>query len=164
LEGVPYADQVQMILDAFDGARATLRGIVFDDIILFRDDLVTMNEAASALDKKAATFYWAFWVASSFAIVLAVLCFFMMIGVILAWCHSIPIVFYRCRVLVMVPLFMLLVSVSWIFSMVFVIGSMALADTCIESPDQNVLFLIDNLEGKISSIVKSFLVFYVTGK
>jgi hypothetical protein len=64
----------------------------------------------------------------------------------------------------MVPLFMLLVSVSWIFSMVFVIGSMALADTCIESPDQNVLFLIDNLEGKISSIVKSFLVFYVTGK
>jgi hypothetical protein len=164
LEGVPYADEVQIILDAFDGTRARLRGLFFDDIIRLREDLVTLNEAASDLDKKAATFNWAFWVAAAFAIMLAVLCSIMMIGVVLAWCHSIPTVFYCCRMLVMVPLYTLLVSVAWIFSMVFVIGSMALADTCIDSPDQKVLYLIDKLKGEISSVVASLLVFYVTGK
>jgi hypothetical protein len=164
LEGVPYADEVQIILDTFDDGRARVRGLLFDEIILFREDLVTMNEAASDLDKKASAFYWAFWVAAAFTIMLAVLCFIMMIGVVFAWCHSIPTVFYFCRIVVMVPLFMLLVSVAWIFSMVFVIGSIALADTCIDSPDKKVLFLIDNLKGKISSIIASFLVFYVTGE
>lgn len=159
LEGIPYSEEIQIVIDAL----YDLQGFAFTEVLKFRDDLVSMLEAAEEMDQKASTFNWAFYVSASFAIALAILCLIMMIGVVMAWVHRLPRIFYRFRTIVIVPLFMLLVLVSWIFSMVFVIGSMALADTCINSPDEKVLNLIDQLKGDISSIIAEFLIFYISG-
>lgn len=158
-EGIPYSEEIQIVIDAVH----VFQGDAFLEVFNFQEDLVSMLEAAEELDQKASTFNWAFYVAASFAIALAVLCFIMMIGVCLAWAHRLPKIFYCFRSFVIVPLFMLLVFLSWIFSMVFVIGSMALADTCIDSPDEKVLNLIDKLKGDVSSMIAEILIFYVSG-
>jgi hypothetical protein len=88
----------------------------------------------------------------------------MMTGVLLAWVHKLPRVFYCFRTIVIVPSFIFLVLISWVFSMVFVIGSMALADTCVDSPDAIVLNLVNNIRDDISSIIAELLIFYITGK
>jgi hypothetical protein len=158
-QGIPYASEIEKVVDYFDG----VKGLVFEDVVKFRADLVTMAEAADGVDEKAKTFNWAFWVAASFALALALLCFIMMLGVILAWVHKLPRVFHCFRIIVIVPLFMFLVLISWVFSMVFVIGSMTLADTCIDSPDEIILDLLNNIRNDISSIIAEFLIFYISG-
>jgi hypothetical protein len=159
-QGIPYALEIEKVVGYFDG----VRGLVFDEVVKFRADLVTMTEAVDEMDEKAKTFNWAFWVAASFALALAVLCFLMMTGVLLAWVHKLPRVFYCFRTIVIVPSFIFLVLISWVFSMVFVIGSMALADTCVDSPDAIVLNLVNNIRDDISSIIAELLIFYISGK
>jgi hypothetical protein len=158
--GIPFALEIEKVVDYFHG----VKGLVFEDVVKFRADLVAMMEAADGMDEKARTFDWAFWVAASFALALAFLCLLMMIGVILAWVHKLPRVFYCFRTIVIVPSFIFLVLISWVFSMVFVIGSMALADTCIDSPDARIVNLVNNMRGDISSIIAEFLIFYISGK
>jgi hypothetical protein len=159
LEGIPFSEEIQIVIDFLDD----LQGFAFTKVFKFRDGLVSMLEVAEELDQKASTFNWAFYVSASFAIALAVLCLIMMIGVVMAWLRRLPRIFYCFRTIVIVPLFMMLVFVSWIFSMVFVIGSMALADTCINSPDEKVSKLIDQLKDDLSSIIAEFLIFYISG-
>ena len=158
--GIPFESEIEKVVEYFGG----IRTLIFEDVEKFRDDLVTMSDAADEMDEKVQTFNWAFWIAASFSLALAVLCLLVMIGVILAWVHKLPRVFYCFRMIVIVPSFIFLVLISWIFSMVFVIGSMAVADMCINSPDTNMLLLIDKLRSKISSIISEFLVFYISGK
>jgi hypothetical protein len=160
LQDIPYPEDIQTVIDYFDGTK----GLVFDEVIKFRADLVTIQERADNMDQKAATFNWAFWVASALALALAVLCFLMMIGVILAWLDRLPRIFYCFRMLVVVPLFILLGLVAWGFSMVFLIGSLALADTCINSPDGTVLTVVEKYRDQMSSIATDFLIYYITGK
>jgi hypothetical protein len=158
--GIPYALQVEKVVDYFGG----VKGLVFEEVVKFRADLVTMTQYVDDMDGTAKTFNWAFWVAAGFAMALAVLCLLMMIGVILAWVRKLPRLFYCFRMIVIVPSFMFLVLISWIFSMVFVIGSMALADTCIDSPDTMILNLLNNVRDNISSIIAELLIFYISGK
>jgi hypothetical protein len=159
-EGIPFASVIEEVISYFEGTN----GLVFEEITNFRSDLELMLEAADDVEQKAATFNWAFWCAFAFSLILAVLSFVMMIGVILAWYRRTPTVFYYARSFIMVPLFVLMVLCSWIFAMVFVIGSMALADTCVDSPDGIILKVLDNVRDDISSIIADFLIYYISGK
>jgi hypothetical protein len=160
LQDIPYPKEIQTAITYFDGTK----GLGFEEVLKFRADLVIMQEAVNDIDQKATSFNWAFGVASAFAVTLAVLCFFMMIGVILAWLERLPRIFDCFRMFVIVPSFIMLVLVSWVFSMVFVIGSMALADTCINSPDRFVLTVVEKYRAQLTSIVTDFLIYYITGK
>lgn len=162
LDGIPFATAIEEVITYFEGTT----GFVFEEITNFRNDLETMLEAADEMDQKAATFNWAFWCAYAFNLTLAILSFFIMMGVILAWApyRRLANIFYCIRSFFIVPLFIIMVVCSWIFSMVFVIGSMALADTCVDSPDGVVLKVLDNMRDDISSIIADFLIYYVTGK
>ena len=48
--------------------------------------------------------------------------------------------------------------------MVFVIGSIVLADLCVNSPDDKILAILDRIRQKISPIIVESLIFYITGK
>ena len=161
-DGIPFASVIEDVVSYFGGTN----GLAFEEITNFRSDLELMVEVADEMDQKADTFNWAFWCASAFSLTLAILSFVMMIGVVLAWYRRTPTVFYYARSFIMVPLFILMVLCSWIFSMVFVIGSMALADTCVDSPDGIILKVLDDVRERedISSIIVDFLVYYISGK
>jgi hypothetical protein len=160
LNGIPYPVAIRSIITYFDG----IRGLGFDEVIKFRADLIDIQDFADDMDQKASSYNWAFWIAAAFAITLAVLCFLVMVGVVLAWVERLPRVFYCFRMIVIVPLFVFLVLVSWVFAMVFVIGSMALADTCIDSPDGTLLTVLDKHRDQLSSIITKFLIYFISGK
>jgi hypothetical protein len=160
LNGIPHPTVIRSMISYFDG----IKGLAFTEVFKFRADLVKIQDTADDMEQKASTFNWAFWVAAAFAIALAVLCFIMMVGVILAWVDRLARVFHCFRMIVIVPLFIALVVVSWIFAMVFVIGSMAMADSCIDSPDGTVLTIVEKYQAELSSFVTEFLIFYISGK
>jgi len=109
-----------------------------------RSDLIEVADMLGRFNDTAGKFTWAFWLSAAFAILLAILNICIVVGVILAWrgkqernrCGK----FVSCiRSWVVIPLYIFLVIVSWIFSMVFVMGSTVAADWCYNSPDTNVL-------------------------
>jgi hypothetical protein len=163
LEGIPYESVVEEVIQEYVHGTSGLV-VVFEEITNFRADLETMLDTATDMDKKAATFNWAFWCSAAYNLAVAVLSFAIMVGVLLAWYNELPRIFYYFRAIFIVPLFITLVQFSWIFSMVFVIGSMALADTCVDSPDGKILNVLNSLRGDISSIITDFLVYYISGK
>lgn len=62
-----------------------------------------------------------------------------------------------------IPIFVLMVVLSWAFSLVFVIGSIGLADMCYDSPDDNFRLLVTKLQSNFSPIVFRMILFYVSG-
>lgn len=133
-------------------------GMIFDALPSFlsmMDDIATqltstqgdLNETAALINSANAalsSFDWAFWVAAG-AVILLIFCTLIILnGVILAWRKQLhgtkwQRVTSRLRAWFIVPLFVVLLIIGWIFSMVFVIGSAATADFCYDSPNGNVV-------------------------
>jgi hypothetical protein len=163
LEGIPYENEVEEVIQYFHGASE----FVFEDMPSFRADLETMLDVATAIDRKASTFFvWAFWCSVAYSLVLVVVSVAIMFGVLLAWYNELPRLFDYFRSNVIIPLFMVMLVFSWIFFTVFVIGGMALADTCVDSPNGIILNALNNLrrEDHISSVIAEFLIHYISGK
>ena len=117
---------------------------------------------------------WAFIVASSLAGLLLILCLFISYGIIEAWCgcsknrKCVSKVFAILRNWLLLPIFILLVIISWLFSMVFIIGSTASADMCVDSPDERleralVKYGDFSSSDVTESIILAFLLFYIRG-
>jgi len=114
-------------------------------------------------------------IASTFALLLAVLCIIICYGVIEAWfggCKrgNCGVKLFAClRSWLILPLFIFLVIMAWVFSMVFIIGSTASADMCVDSPDTRLEEVLikygDFSEGDLGteSIILRFLLFYIRG-
>jgi hypothetical protein len=108
-----------------------------------------------------------FIVAAVFASLLALLNILISVGVITAWRNPSAArkrSFTRfLRSWVLIPLFGFLVICSWIFSMVFIVGSTMAADTCVDSPDERVQALLEIHGDSIDTVVKQFLLYYIQG-
>jgi hypothetical protein len=114
-----------------------------------KDDLneaaALMNDVNESIDK----FAWAFWVAAAMVLLYAICTLFILNGVVLAWQKKLHGTCWqrttsRIRGFVVVPVFVVLLILGWIFSMVFVIGSAASGDFCYDSPDVNVVGMSSN--------------------
>jgi hypothetical protein len=62
----------------------------------------------------------------------------------------------------LVPLLLLLASLSWILSMVFILMGIGSSDLCYNSPDIPVLNLLELLEDEFGSVMYFFLRYYVS--
>ena len=86
--------------------------------------------------------------ASTFAVLLSVLCVIISYGVIEAWfgCsknRNCLLKLFKClRHWLLLPIFIFLVIVCWIFCTVFIVGSTAAADMCVDSPDDRVAAML----------------------
>jgi hypothetical protein len=116
--------------------------------------------AAETMDDKAKTFNWALWLAFVFSWVLSGLCLWIMVGVA---CRM-PVILKCLQSCILVPSFCLLVVCSFVFSGVFVIGSMALADLCVDSPDPRIMVILNRFRDTLSPILVEFAVFYISRK
>jgi hypothetical protein len=130
-------------LDSFPPFLTTVSE-VYSQLTDTKDDLneaaALMNDVNEYIDK----FTWAFWVAAAMVLLYAVCTLLMLNGVVLAWQKKLHGTCWqrttsRFRGWFVVPLFVVLLILGWIFSMVFVIGSAASGDFCYDSPDENVV-------------------------
>jgi hypothetical protein len=138
--GAACTDVLAQIVDALSQS-----SVVFDSITSVRSDVENIQAMLTYVKSTIVSFNWAFWIAAGAVVLLAVCTLILMNSVVLAWRHRQLSggCWYRWtsrfRGFVVVPIFTFLLVLGWVFSMVFVIGSMASADFCVNSPDANVL-------------------------
>lgn len=148
---------LEQTLQHFSGGQ---RSIVYEEAVNARDDLETLSVTLNDLDNKAANFNWALYCAMIFSLLLSCLCFYIMVGVISKYRPM-----SAClRSWVVFPAFILLVVLSFVFSVIFIIGSMTLADLCIDSPDDRILAILNRFEEELSPVTVDFISFYISRK
>jgi hypothetical protein len=139
---------------------ANTRIDVAEELLDVRASLEEQIAAAEGLSNSGANFDWALYCSIGFSLALALLCLCLMVGA----CFRLPRVVRCFQTWFMVPLFVLLVTLSWAFSMAFVIGSMSLADFCVDSPDEKLLTILENNREGFSEILYAFVVYYISGE
>jgi hypothetical protein len=155
-------DELTTLLEYFDGTFY----LVLDAMTTVEHDL---NEFVRLMDKAETyfpeSFSWVFWVAASCNVLLATICLGVLIAVMLLYFgHPLADKFKWVRSYVMVPTFLLLVVVGWIFCTSFIILSIGATDACIDSPDSIVETVLSNLQTDFQSeTVYKFLLHYIRG-
>lgn len=139
--------------------------LVFGQLSDLKTELNHVLDLTQTMIHAASQFDWAFWVAAGSALALAVLTLLVMLAVLLSCIYprqSFPI--FSCfRTWLVLPLFILFVVLGWVFSMIFVISSMATSDFCINSPDDSVLSILGGIQTQNPSPAYYFLVYYIKG-
>jgi hypothetical protein len=130
---IPFGNEME---DAIIASRTILLGEMEDA----RSDLLQLSSTLQKIDQTIGRYTWAFYVAAGFVILLAIITFFVSLGIIDAWRGKVSGTcmrsFRNClRSWIILPIFIFFVIMCWIFSMVFVIGTVASADVCYGSPD-----------------------------
>ncbi len=167
-EGIPLPDDFQV---AFTFLIGYARNTTLSKLDGVRQDLISLEEDLEKVAQQISSFNWAFAIASAFAVLLLVANIIISHGIIEAWRRETSPQKYKCftkmldmtRHWLMVPVFVFLVVMSWMFSMIFVIGSIAAADLCYGSPDETVLTLLEQDIVPVDGIVQRLLIFYVKG-
>lgn len=154
----PTVSEIQSVI------YSQVQQFMYQQLDPMRSDCEELAKDLTNLNNKFGQFYWAFWVATGFAILLAALSLLIIYGVISAWRQEQK----HCltsfvRGWLIVPLFTFLVVMSWIFSMLFVIGSLSTADACYNSPDQLTLVRVvfaalDRFCSKYLTILTRYLI------
>lgn len=120
------------------------KDLVVEQLVSTRGDLLQVSNILNDVNSSISQFDWAFWVATGCVLLMAVCTLLILNGVILAWQKKLRGTCWQrttscLRGWFIVPLFVVLLILGWVFSMVFVVGSTATADFCYNSPNQNVL-------------------------
>jgi hypothetical protein len=166
----PFEEELTTLFQLLDGTFDLLvDGQAMDTLESDLVELLGMLDKAN--DYYPKHFAWAFWVAAGSSLTLATLCLFIMTGVLLVSTKQhpnddderLPNGFKWIRSWLVVPLFLFLTVVGWIFSMIVIIASIGSADLCIDSPDGPVLSILSQLQDEFVSVVYSYLVYYVQG-
>jgi hypothetical protein len=166
--GVPLSEEFQSV---FEFLIDNGKGIALDKADSLRDDLNELNEELGKVSDQISSFNWAFAVATVFAVLLLIADLVISHGIIVEWRRESAPPKYECcskvlkfaRHWLMVPFFVFLVVMSWIFSMVFILGGIATADLCYGSPDTTVLAILEKDVLPLDSTVRDLLIFYVEG-
>jgi hypothetical protein len=166
---VPYGTELASMVKIFDTTLTT----VLEDIGGVEEDLVNLQDVLNQADlyfPKHGT--WAFWTAAGCSLALGVVALLLTGGMVYIEMgqgqqangreRKLPKVFSCCRSWLLIPLLFLLVSLSWILSMVFILMGIGSSDLCYNSPDIPVLNLLESIEDEFGSIIYPFLRYYVS--
>jgi hypothetical protein len=157
--GIPYGEEVASLLNFLDGTI----DLVFGRLDEIKSDLLQVQEVTDDLSHHAQTFNWAFYVAGGFSMALCIVTMLIMISVSLAWRRQLTPRYICFRSYIVVPSFVVLVLLGWIFSMIFVVATLVTSDLCVDSPDDKILSMLQELKGDFDSVVYNFLVYYIQG-
>lgn len=162
LVGIPYAFNLQLVLNAFAAVGGEDGSFDFGRVDRFKNDLVKLRDVTTNIEDDSDTFDWTLYCAMAFSIAIGAICLIFIISVLWAWCCDIPRCFACIRSWFIMPLFLLLVLCSWVLSMAFVIGSQATADFCNDSPDNNAVAMLNRED--FGLILQQSLNYYILGK
>jgi len=108
-----------------------------DRLYDFADTLNSVSTRASQVEQQISTFNWIFHVAFAFDVVVGLIAVCMIVHILAN--ERLPQSFKRIQRRYLFPLFIVCVSIAFIFAIVFLIVSMALSDTCVNNPSKRIL-------------------------
>eukprot|EP00934_Nitzschia_sp_Nitz4_P000240 Nitzschia sp. Nitz4//scaffold2_size372955//326008//328262//NITZ4_000468-RA/size372955-snap-gene-0.107-mRNA-1//-1//CDS//3329546913//240//frame0 len=131
---------------------------IYEDLGDGKEDLQDFYQFLDRADKSVQSFNWAYRVARMFGISLAVLCAVIVYGVV----RQPPRILYCMSCFVTIPLFCLLVFLCFVFSLVFVVGTITVADLCYGTPDDRILAILHQIESQLKGHMYEFGVYFVS--
>jgi hypothetical protein len=161
IETCDFGDNLQILggddLIRFIQHFGSLKTELYDELARSRTDIENLQAVAEDMESTMASFNWAFQVARIFALLLAVFCVLIIAGVA-SNAYSLV---TTLRHWIAIPIFVALVFLSFFFSVIFVLGSIVLADVCMDSPDTELTILLDRFQSIFSPFLFTSLLFYV---
>ena len=131
----------------------------FKDLVSAKRDLKNFLALTDDLMDQADSFNWALYCAMFGSLILMIICMFIIFGMAFPGSRVV-----KClRKVFLVPTFTVMVIISFCFSMVFVVGSMAVGDLCYDSPDQKIVVILDRFREQLSPIAVEVASFYING-
>jgi len=138
----------------------------------FQDDIQVLLDMFNTIDKHASTFSWAHYIAAAFVAILVVMVVVILVDNTLALAN---IGFFgnRTKPKVWKPIkclthtafsvvFWFMLFLMWLFSTIFVLGSVVSADFCLDSPDPQISTLLQIFgEDSLGSFTYSMLQYYI---
>lgn len=155
--GIPYGASLRSWIHTLHHVHTDLA----DQMRKFHSDLSLsihqVDEWIDSMDRLQTTLNWS----SACVVFLDILCLYILIGVLMAWCkiRSASSIFLWIRSFCLIPVFIFAVFLTWMFSMVFVIGSLTTSDFCFHGPDQVIIDLVGrnpSLSPTFSSLIQHF--------
>ncbi|KAL3907086.1 MAG: hypothetical protein SGARI_003710 [Bacillariaceae sp.] len=151
----PNADEVWNVLEDNQKEIAEAVGSI-------KPDLIELDLLLRDINDQVKRFDWAFWVAGTAVLILALITILQMIAMWLprlspqeldkqSFCGKF--LYYMKHSWFVVPLYILVVVISWVFSTTFIIASMVSADFCYDSPNERMVFLIAYVSNCKSNVV-----------
>ena len=125
-------------------------------------DLESILEITNDIEQTIYEYMWAFQIARIFGLLLGFLSFCILLGVMFH--HRFPRLLRCLQHWLVVPSFCVLVVMTGIFALLFVIGSIATSDFCIDDPDTRIETTIRYFESEISQVSSDYLYFYADRK
>ena len=150
-------DVLQSVLDHFANDEDST---YYQELVDLRGNLQHLVYQTESADDTASSINWALYCAMGFSIALSVICLIMIIGEV----FRLSMVLQKLRSWFVMPIFILAVTCSLLFSSIFVIWSMALADLCVDSPDAALLSIMGKFEDDLSPILVESATFYISRK
>jgi hypothetical protein len=123
-------------------------------------DMVGLLHGANELDESLATLDWVMNLSIFFSVLLAFLCFWMIIGIT----FRLPRILNSLQSRLLFPTFVFLVVISFVFAIGFIFGSIGIADACVDSPDDKILAVLHHYLDQISPIIYEFVLLYLSRK
>ena len=133
-----------------------------NEIKSLHDDLVELSDVTETWQRYFQSFRWAFWVCVGFAIILDLIVLFLLFGVVLAWQQKLSAPFKCARSKVIVPLFILVTFLVWLFATIACVGGVMGADSCFDAPDDKILTILKKNRERFSSIVVGLAEYYLS--
>eukprot|EP00934_Nitzschia_sp_Nitz4_P008585 Nitzschia sp. Nitz4//scaffold211_size37880//865//2887//NITZ4_007697-RA/size37880-augustus-gene-0.57-mRNA-1//-1//CDS//3329541952//8575//frame0 len=146
------------VMEALVEIHGNTKAIISEELVKSREDLVDMLTVINDMGEIGGNFNWAFWCAMAFAMALSLACI-AFIFVVIRPLTKANAGYFNC---LLMPTFVLMVMISWVFSMAFVIGSIGLADLCYDSPDERFMQIVTKLQNEFSPLVYHMIIFYVS--
>ena len=120
------------------------------DMISFNEDLLSAYEMLEDYKSTVSKFDWALSLALFFMILSASVALFLL-GVLVFPRFASSRIVQRIHIYWVFPIFMLSAFLSLIFTCVFLIGSMSMADFCFDGPEENILAMAAEFGGNTQS-------------
>jgi len=157
--GIPLEEK----LDTIEFLVKQLRVAVLNESDNLLSDLLELSGITEDLQRSLQSFQWAFWTSVVFAIFLDLLVVFLLLGVVLAWKQRLTNPFKLARSRYVVPIFIFVTFLVWLFATISCIAAVMGADFCFDAPDHNLIAILGANKDRFSSIVINLSIYYLSG-
>lgn len=163
----PQLSQVLSIIseyiDVVQDNIAQLSQGLYNNVGKLQEDLADTSKQVETLNQQMEKVNIVFVVGLAMAIFQGCLILVMMFGVILAWCEALPKPFRCMQSYLLLPIFLLSMLVSIVFSVIFVVGAAAGSDLCFPTPDAAVNSLLSSKKHDIGPFAYETAEYYING-
>lgn len=140
-----FEDLPEEVLDGIREFIVSSVDALYTELVNLQNDLRELADVLGGISDKTKSFSWAFWIAAVWSLILAIQTAILSYFVIESWksnpkknaCAVRTRKFLRNWITI--PVHAFLVVMSWIFTMIFLIGTAVSGDFCIDNPDPHVL-------------------------